>query len=217
MTNEQLAGYFSFRLYFHEIDRQGAFDPARIPSWKRPPPTRLTPYRARVAIYQCENLPPADSTGHSDPYVQVYDYNDPTIKTEICEDTNNPIFYEVKEFTFSCNNVKGEIDLVTAPPIILNIYDHDDGMIDSTDDLIGRAVINLWEASNTEDGQQHISYDDEIPYPAWYPVKRHFDDEYDIETGASILVSIQIIQLDEEFALPAAAIQLNAPAPMING
>jgi Ca2+-dependent lipid-binding protein len=151
-------------------------------------------------------LPPADEAGHSDPYVQVYDYNNPEIKTEICEDTNNPIFYEVKEFTFSCNNVKGEIDLVTAPPMILNIFDHDDGYVDKTDDLIGRAVINLLEAANTDDGVRHISFDDEIPMPTWYPVKRHFDDEYDLETGASILVSIQIIQLDEEFSLPAESI-----------
>ena len=123
----------------------------RIPSWKKGPPTRLTPYRARVAIYQCENLPPADEQGHSDPYVQVYDYNNPDIKTEVCEDTNNPIFYEVKEFTFSCNSSKGEIDLVTAPPMILNIYDHDDGLVDQEDDLIGRAVIPLLEAANNDD------------------------------------------------------------------
>lgn len=66
------------------------------------------------------------------------------IKTEICNDTNNPIFYEVKEFTFeSSANSKGEIDLLNAPPIVLNVYDNDDGYIDNTDDLIGRAVIDL--------------------------------------------------------------------------
>lgn len=73
VTKEQKAGYFSFRLYFHEIEKQGPFDPMMIPTWKRPPEKRLTPFKARVAIYQCENLPPADKTGNSDPYIQVYD------------------------------------------------------------------------------------------------------------------------------------------------
>jgi hypothetical protein len=107
VTNEQQAGYFSFRLYFHEIAREGPFDPMKIPSWKKPPPTRLTPFRARVAIYQCENLPPADKTGNSDPYIQVYDPTNADIKTAICQDTNNPIFYEIKEFSFSCVSKNG--------------------------------------------------------------------------------------------------------------
>lgn len=106
---------------------------------------------------------------------------------------------------------------MSAPPIVLNIFDHDDGMIDSTDDLIGRAIINLLEAANTDDGMNHISFDDEIPYPAWYPVKRHYDDEYDLETGASILVSIQIIALDQEFSIPAEDIELNEDPPIIGG
>jgi hypothetical protein len=72
------------------------------------------------------------------------------------------------------------------------VYDHDDDVLDSTDDLIGRAVINLSEAAHSaEDSEvQHISFNDEIPYPAWYPVKKNYDDQYDLETGASILVSI---------------------------
>lgn len=85
--------------------------------------------------------------------------------------------------------------MFSAPPIILNVWDHDDGITDSTDDLIGRAVINLSEAAHSEEdsGVSHISFSDEIPYPAWYPVKKNYDDQYDLETGASVLVSIQII------------------------
>lgn len=51
VTNDQKAGYFSFRLYFHEIETEGQFDPNKIPTWKKPPEKRLTPFRARVAIY----------------------------------------------------------------------------------------------------------------------------------------------------------------------
>jgi len=39
------------------------------------------------------------------------------------------------------------LDLDTAPPIVLDCYDTDDGLLDSTDDFLGRAVIHLKEAS----------------------------------------------------------------------
>ena len=107
-----MAGYFSFRLYFHDVHKDGPFDESKVPAWKKPPPARLTPYRARVAIYQCENLPPSDKTGNSDPYVEVYSPTErEPVRTEVCNDTNNPIFYEVKEFKFSCYSNRGKIDL----------------------------------------------------------------------------------------------------------
>ena len=47
------------------------------------------------------SLPPADQEGHSDPYVEVYNPYDSSKKdlvhTKVIHDTNNPIFYEVKE------------------------------------------------------------------------------------------------------------------------
>ena len=98
--------------------------------------------------------------------------------------------------------------------MILSVFDYDDGVFDSTDDLIGRAVIHLRDVEASA-GVKHLSFNDEIPYPAWHPVKRHYDDEFEEETGAAILVSIQIKELDEEYAVPALAIQLNRPPPMI--
>jgi len=69
------AGLFSFRLYIHDITSLGAFNPtSTIPSWKGNPPSRLKPWNVRVAIYQCESLPPADSNGTSDPYVKVWSH-----------------------------------------------------------------------------------------------------------------------------------------------
>lgn len=118
-----------------------------MPLWKSKPAVRTTPYKARVSIYQCENLPPADKSGNSDPYVQVYDPTNDSgkmYKTNVCEDTNNPIFYEVLDFSYNAVSDSNYLpDLSLAPPIILNIWDYDDDLTDSTDDLIGRAVINL--------------------------------------------------------------------------
>ena len=35
------------------------------------------------------------------------------------------------------------INYDTAPPIILNVWDYDDGLLEGDDDLIGRCVIHL--------------------------------------------------------------------------
>lgn len=76
----------------------------------------------RAAIYQCESLPPADTEGHSDPYVEVWSADEADTKritTTVCQDTNNPIFYEVREFNMEFK----ESSLDSAMPIVLNIYD----------------------------------------------------------------------------------------------
>jgi hypothetical protein len=59
-------------------------------------------------------------------------------------------------------------DFVTpaeAPPIVLNIWDKDEGIMDG-DDFIGRAIIPLNEASYSED--------DTIPTPRWHKVTMGF-------------------------------------------
>ena len=62
---------FSMRLYIHDITSDGVFDPKVQPQWKQKPAMRLTAFRMRAAIYQCESLPPADKEGTSDPYIEV--------------------------------------------------------------------------------------------------------------------------------------------------
>jgi|TARA_B110001450_G_scaffold195587_1_gene183980 Ca2+-dependent lipid-binding protein len=54
----------------------------------------------RISIYQAESLPPADSTGTSDPYVEVWTPNKEKIVTRTVNDTNNPIYYQVLEIPF---------------------------------------------------------------------------------------------------------------------
>lgn len=86
-------------------------------------------------------------------------------------------------------------DIMNAPPIILNVYDYDDDLMDATDDLIGRSVIWLKDMVNKkQERDEHglpigLSESDDIPYPKWWPVTRNFGDPYDEENGAAILVS----------------------------
>jgi len=44
---------------------------------------------------------------------------------------------EALEFEYDFNDKKD------APPIILNLWDHDDGILDSDDDFLGRCVVPL--------------------------------------------------------------------------
>ena len=180
-------------------------------------PKRPKACRLRCAIYQCEGLPPADSDGRSDPYVEAWTPDAEYIKknkgkvvTATVQDTNNPIFYQVLEIPMELGQASSSSSgsqasaFERARPIILNIWDTDEDLLDSTDDFIGRAVIFL-------DKLKEISFDDTIPYPAWYPVKKGYKDAYDLEHGAAILASFQIVDFDRTFAVAAEDFVLNEP------
>ena len=194
------SGIFSMRLYFHDVELDGPFESNTIAAWRNKPPNRLDAWKMRACIYSCSQLPPADSEGTSDPYVQVWTSDEKKITTQVVDDTNNPIYYQVLEYTYDYKTVE------TAPPIILNVFDKDEDLFDSTDDLIGRAIIPLQEIIDNN----NLSRDsDEIVRPFRYPIKKFMNQEYDIQNGPSILVSFQMTELDQRFDRPANEIDLD--------
>jgi hypothetical protein len=55
----------------------------------------------------------------------------------------------------------------TAPPIVLNLWDKDNDILDSTDDFMGRAVIFMQDAV--------ISRDNSVPpEPKWHKIRMGF-------------------------------------------
>lgn len=58
------------------------------------------------------------------------------------EDTSNPIFYRTIEVDFDIDPFN---NYERAKPIILQVFDTDTGLIDSTDDYLGKAVIFITE------------------------------------------------------------------------
>lgn len=80
-----------------------------------------------------------DDDGSSDPYLKCYNPGGEKTDTIHIEDSLNPLFYQVKQFTYEFHSIK------EAPPVIINCYDRDDGLFDSTDDYMGSAVIPLDE------------------------------------------------------------------------
>jgi len=93
------AGILSFKLAIHDL-RLGDVNFLKHPSWARKVPKRSNPVKIRCYIYQCRDLPAADAEGTSDPYIEIWDTGSKPKKTEVVEDNNNPLFYEVIELDY---------------------------------------------------------------------------------------------------------------------
>lgn len=99
-----LAGIFSFRLEMHDVTKNGPFDFTTKKVWKQRVAKRANPVKIRAYIYLCRGLPAADKSGTSDPYILCWDTVPEVKKTEVVEDNNNPLFYEVLELDYEVEN-----------------------------------------------------------------------------------------------------------------
>lgn len=133
------AGMFSFKLSLHDVTRNGPIQFKKYKSWKGSVPKRANSVKVRAYVYQCMDLIAADAEGTSDPFVSVWDINKDEKRTEVCEDNNNPLFYETLELDYEVADMD---DLETYPPFIFDVYDHDEGIWDSTPDFLGRAIVD---------------------------------------------------------------------------
>ena len=215
------AGMIQFRLCFHacQVKKRDTFRKMiteerphlkETDIFKKDIPKRANAYKIRAYIYQAESLPPCDASGASDPYIQVWTPNEEEIRTAVVEQTNNPIYYEVKDFMLEFN------ELDDAPPIILNFYDTDEGgmfsLLGDDDDYMGRAIIFLDQIGDPkDDSTQLATLDriDSIPHPTWYPVKFSMNSGWSEDNGARVLVSFAQCEFHESFALPPDEITLN--------
>ena len=107
----------------------------QLTCWKKKPAARLQSYKIRCYIYQCKDLPAADSDCSSDPLVKIFCQSDPKKCTKCIYDNLNPIFYEIIDI--DCDI----LSLNEAPPIILSVCDRDDDLTDlitfKNDDFLG--------------------------------------------------------------------------------
>jgi Ca2+-dependent lipid-binding protein len=137
-------------------------------------------------------LPAADSEGSSDPYIQVWSTDKKKAVTPVVEDNCNPIFFSTLEIYYDFTTP------AEAPPIILNVWDKDEDLFDSTDDFIGRSVIFLKDAA--------LSEDDTIPQPKWHKVVMGFSDNE--PSIGEILCSFALVPDDFRFKVPTEYLQL---------
>ena len=151
-------------------------DFSKLDAWKKPPPKRLSAWKIRCFIFQCKDIPSADSDGSSDPYITIWNPDDKEVKTETIEDNNNPIFYQALEIYYDFDKLEN------APPIVLNLWDEDSNPLDA-DDYLGRCVVYLHHTA--------VSKDDAIPEPQWHDIKLGFSDS-DPPCG-QMLVSFTVV------------------------
>ena len=112
------------------------------PGWIERPPKRMKQVvNIFCMIFQCKDLPSAEKDGLSDPYISVWNQNGDVVRTNTIKDSINPIFYEVQRVIYQYTNVED------APPIILNVFDHNTILKDV---YLGRAVIKLTDAATNE-------------------------------------------------------------------
>lgn len=94
------------------------------------------------------------------------------------------MFYQVLEMTYEVNP-KEEM-----PPIIIDCYDKDEGILDGGDDFIARALIYEKDAA--------VSYKDEVPTPKWHPFKL----KPDSPKCGEVLISFSVVESDFNFEFP---------------
>lgn len=118
---------------------------------KRPPLTKI-----RVFCWQARDLPAADESGSSDPFMRLTDA-DKVHETRTIFDNVNPIFYEGIDILYEA----GSHD--ELPPVICDLYDKDENLVGAdSEDFLARAIINL----------RNVTYSDgdAVPRPTWYPL-----------------------------------------------
>jgi hypothetical protein len=67
------AGIISVKLAIHDKTLKGPIDFKQFDAWKKPPPKRPNNFKVRAYVFQCRDLPAADSDGQSDPYIVFWD------------------------------------------------------------------------------------------------------------------------------------------------
>lgn len=83
-------------------------------------------------------MPASDENGTSDPYIKAWDLSGKKKQTEVIEDNCNPLYYQTLELEYEVRDIK---DPESYPPILMDVYDADNEIFDSTDDFLGRAQI----------------------------------------------------------------------------
>ena len=172
VTNEWEGGYIRLRLY---IGRYSESVDDKKGKWHIPPgaPKKIKKARLLFNLFQCRDLPAADSDGQSDPYVEVY-CNGTTVSSRVIDNTLNPMWYTVIPITIEI------VSPADFPPIVVYVKDKDI----SSDDLIG---VCTYLASEAEIDAPKPAY------PAWKELglgKIH---------GGQILASLNLY-LDEDTA-----------------
>ena len=199
------AGMIQIKFSINSKHENGPIDFKQYTAWKKPPPRRLGSKKIRCFIFQCRDIPSADADGASDSYISVWNPEGEKYRTRMIEDSLNPIYFETIEMLYDM------ADLDSAPPIIFNIWDHDEDLLDSSDDFLGRAVIYLKDASSNLQFGDDDSKCNEVPKPVWHDIRVGFDAS--TPACGQVLCSFIVARDDFDFLTPAKYLNLADTVP----
>ena len=149
------------KLSIRDVTRDGPVDWSQNPVWGKRLPRRPGNKKVRAYVFQCRDLPAADSDGTSDPFLEFTDTDKPQ-RTVVVNDNLNPIFYNAIELMYEANSIE------ELPPFIIDCYDEDETLVGDNDaDYLARATIYYKEAEEKE----ATTTEDIIPRPAWFPLR----------------------------------------------
>jgi hypothetical protein len=138
-------------------------------------------FQVRVHVYQCRNIPSADSNGLCDPYIRVSVMGQvKNTSTKKC--TLFPSYYET--LVFDDVSISDADNFDYASQVSFRLFDHDDFGLDK---YLGFCSIPIKDAVLSEDP------DEPCPCPKWYEFG---DDE------GMLLAQIQIIPTTGDSLLP---------------
>jgi len=70
VKNDHEAGMVSVKISINKLKANEGTTPFQSEkAWRKPPPRRIGAYQLRCFIFQCRDLPAADSDGSSDPFI----------------------------------------------------------------------------------------------------------------------------------------------------
>jgi C2 domain len=190
------AGIVGIKLSIHDIENDGPINWLDFPQWSKRIPKRPPNIKVRVFCWQARDLPAADDTGSSDPFIQITDC-DRSQKTQVIWDNVNPLFYEGLDAIYEANSQE------ELPPVIIDLYDKDEAAIGAdSEDFLSRALIYI--------NQITFATDDTIPVPIWHKL-------YYKKGGAvsgEVLLSFAIVADDYPFKRTLERLRLEREVEM---
>lgn len=146
-TRDDLAGIVKMRLL---VSKPGDKSSLSLYGWDKPAMKRQaqTAWKIHFNIFQARDLIAGDSSGLSDPFLNIYGYGT-ELHTTVIPETLNPIWNERLEFSAPFETVDD------APPFVLTMWDKDEL---SADDFLGSAIVTI---------EQKDLNPSELPKPKW--------------------------------------------------
>jgi hypothetical protein len=87
------AGMIQFKMSINNVAKNGPIEWLKYKTWKKKPKKRMIACKLRAFVFQCQDIPSADTDGSSDCFITLWNPNGEKHSTVVVEDTLNPIFF----------------------------------------------------------------------------------------------------------------------------